>query len=89
MFDESELENKFNNSIELVKTCKRELTNDEKLLLYGLYKQSTIGDVNVSCPSMVFDYAGYKKWNSWKQNEGRTKCVAMNDYIDVVETIMK
>lgn len=89
MLNESELENKFNNSVEFIKTCKRELTNDEKLMLYGLYKQSTVGDNNISCPSMVFDYTGYKKWNAWKENERKTKCVAMNEYIGAVETIMK
>jgi diazepam-binding inhibitor (GABA receptor modulating acyl-CoA-binding protein) len=89
MADELELKNKFNNSAELIKTCKRELTNDEKLSLYGLYKQSTVGDINTSCPSMVFDYAGYKKWTSWKQNEGKPKSVAMSEYVHVVETIMK
>ncbi len=39
-----------------------ELTNEDKLCLYGLYKQATIGDAEiVSRPSMV-DFAGRAKW---------------------------
>ena len=88
MQDESKLESKFNKSVELIKTCNKELSNDEKLSLYGLYKQCTIGDVNITCPNMLFDYTGYKKWNSWKDNEGKTKNDAMNEYIQTVEFIM-
>ncbi len=39
-----------------------ELTNEDKLCLYGLYKQATIGDAEVvSRPNMV-DFVGRAKW---------------------------
>ena len=37
------------------------LGNEQRLLLYGLYKQATIGDVNVASPWSI-DVVGKAKW---------------------------
>lgn len=37
------------------------LGNDQKLQLYGLYKQATVGDVNTSRPWST-DFVGTAKW---------------------------
>lgn len=42
----------------------RDLTNDDKLVFYGLYKQATIGKCNTQRPGML-DFVGKKKWDSW------------------------
>jgi diazepam-binding inhibitor (GABA receptor modulating acyl-CoA-binding protein) len=50
----------------------KELTNldeDQRLQLYGLFKQSTVGNVNTSRPIML-DMVGIAKWDAWKQFEG-------------------
>ena len=39
----------------------KNLANDHKLQIYGLYKQSTEGTVSTSRPSM-FDMVGRAKW---------------------------
>lgn len=41
----------------------------QKLALYGLYKQATIGNVNIENPGAL-DFVGSAKWNSWKSYEG-------------------
>ncbi|MCJ1423470.1 hypothetical protein MMC29_001353 [Sticta canariensis] len=38
------------------------ISNDDKLLLYGLYKQATVGDVNTSKPG-ILDQKGRAKWS--------------------------
>ncbi|GJX50992.1 six-bladed beta-propeller, TolB-like protein [Tanacetum coccineum] len=44
-------------------------TNDNKLALYGLYKQATVGPVNTDRPGM-FSMAERAKWDAWKAVEG-------------------
>ena len=46
-----------------------ELSDAEKLKLYGWYKQSTVGDVNISRPGMM-DLRNKAKWNAWKACQG-------------------
>eukprot|EP00249_Psilotum_nudum_P006029 c19406_g1_i1 orf=447-704(-) len=65
-----------------------ETTNADKLILYGLYKQATIGDVNTSQPNM-FDFKGKAKWDSWKALEGKSKEAAMQDYITKVTQLQE
>jgi diazepam-binding inhibitor (GABA receptor modulating acyl-CoA-binding protein) len=57
------------------------------LILYGLYKQSTIGDCNVSKPN-VFDFKGQAKWDAWESNRGLDKLIAMRRYIRKVKNIL-
>lgn len=38
-----------------------DLSNDQKLVLYGLFKQATVGDVNTSRPWGI-DMVGCAKW---------------------------
>lgn len=39
------VQDKFKKSAEEAKGLPSSVTNDEKLILYGLYKQATVGDV--------------------------------------------
>ena len=63
--------------------------NDENALddefgkLYGLYKQSTIGDCNIEKPN-ILQIKECKKWNYWKKCKGLSKENAMNQYADYV-----
>ena len=42
-------------------------SNDEKLQIYGLYKQATIGNTNIPAPGF-FDFAGTAKWKGLTVN---------------------
>lgn len=44
-------------------------SNDELLELYGLFKQSIIGDNNTPQPGFL-DLQGKAKWNAWNKNKG-------------------
>jgi acyl-CoA-binding protein len=53
-------QSEFEEAANAVKEMKN-LDDVQKLQLYGLYKQSTIGDVTTDRPSML-DFAGAAKW---------------------------
>lgn len=50
----------FEEAAAAVKSCKN-LDDTQKLQLYGLYKQSTVGDVQTDRPSLL-DFTGAAKW---------------------------
>ncbi|RMZ54197.1 hypothetical protein APUTEX25_005353, partial [Auxenochlorella protothecoides] len=70
----------FNKAAEEAKTLPEATTNDEKLILYALFKQGTVGDVNTSRPG-VFDLKGKAKWDAWDKQKGKDKETAQKDYI--------
>lgn len=43
-----------------------------QLILYALFKQGTVGDVNTSRPG-VFDLKGKAKWDSWEKQKGAAR----------------
>ncbi|XP_059905309.1 acyl-CoA-binding protein-like [Gadus macrocephalus] len=53
-------------------------------VLYGLYKQTTEGDVITERPGML-DFVGKKKWDAWKSRKGLSKEEATKGYIKAVE----
>ncbi len=59
------------------------LGNDVMLELYGLYKQSTSGDVSGSRPGML-DVKGRAKYDAWAKLKGKSKDAAMEAYIALV-----
>ncbi len=60
------------------------LGNDVMLDLYGLYKQSTSGDVSGARPG-VMDLKGRAKYDAWAKRKGLTKDAAMTQYIALVD----
>jgi acyl-CoA-binding protein len=69
---------------------KLKLSNNDKLLLYGLYKQVVVGDA----PSEMLSTNGNKKWNiieenakyqAWNKNRGMSTEAAAFHYITAIE----
>ena len=80
------LDEKFTKAAEDVKKLK-ELDNDNLLYLYGLYKQVTCGDCNVSKPGYL-DFKGQAKWTAWDGRKGLEKDKAQKKYIVKVEKLL-
>ena len=78
-------EEEFLAAAEEVKKYKQ-CTNDERLELYGWYKQATVGDCDTDRPGM-FDLKGKAKWDAWKSREGSGKGTAREEYVKVVNGI--
>lgn len=58
-------------------------SNEELLLLYGLFKQATDGDANGERPG-GFDFKAIVKFDAWAQQKGKSKEAAMQEYIALV-----
>ena len=75
----------FENSTKLV--FELEVVSDEnKLFLYGLYKQATLGNNKTTEPSML-NFKGKAKWKAWKKQSGKGKSRAKLDYVDLVNQL--
>ena len=60
--------------------------NMTMLKLYALYKQSTAGDVDGKRPGFT-DMVGRAKYDAWNTVKGKGKDEAMQDYVDLVESL--
>jgi acyl-CoA-binding protein len=59
---------------------------DEKIQLYGLYKQSMRGDCGDKAPANE-NSSEFFQWQSWESNKGLSDLVAMDKYVDVVKEL--
>lgn len=64
------------------------LSNDELLELYSLYKQSTIGNINISKP-YIWNTTDRSKWEAWKTKENISCYEAKQLYIKYVQHLHK
>ncbi|XP_069791346.1 acyl-CoA-binding protein [Narcine bancroftii] len=76
----------FEKAAKEVKHLKTKPSDEDMLLLYSLYKQATVGDVNIDCPGML-DLKGKAKWNAWKAQKGSDKEDMMKKYIQKVQEL--
>jgi len=80
MSEMSELEIEFN------KAVQRKPGNEVLLELYSLYKQATIGPVNIPQPWAI-QMVERAKWDAWKKQETLSKSQAMSKYIELINRL--
>jgi diazepam-binding inhibitor (GABA receptor modulating acyl-CoA-binding protein) len=78
----------FTAACETAKTLVSTLSDADKLTLYSLFKQATVGDCDTAEPSFL-DPVGKAKWTAWKERKGLPKDVAKKVYADVVKQLTK
>jgi diazepam-binding inhibitor (GABA receptor modulator, acyl-CoA-binding protein) len=79
-----ELTQSFQQAVATSKTTPpKELTQDQKLGLYGLYKQAEVGPCNTERPG-IFDQTGRYKHDAWTKLGSMSKAEAMTKYIALV-----
>jgi diazepam-binding inhibitor (GABA receptor modulating acyl-CoA-binding protein) len=76
----------FDEALENVKTLPDQ-PPDVLLELYGLFKQSTVGDVSGKRPGML-DFKGRAKYDAWASRRGMSKDAAMDAYAGVVQRLL-
>ncbi|KAK9679849.1 Acyl CoA binding protein [Popillia japonica] len=81
------LQEKFDKAAADVKKLKSLPGNDDLLILYALFKQGTVGDVNTDRPGML-DVKGKAKWDAWAAKKGLSKDDAQKQYIEKVEQLV-
>lgn len=86
----SDLEQKFQETVNFVQNSEGEvqLSNEQKLQMYALYKQATEGDVSGKKPGMM-DFVARAKYSAWEELKGKTKEQAMQKYINEVEAFKR
>lgn len=74
----------FEEAVDLVNNkMNKTLSNDELKEIYALYKQATVGDINVDRPGMMsMDFKGKAKWDAWKSKEGMSQDDAKAKYVE-------
>lgn len=63
------------------------VSDEDKLFLYGLYKQATVGDNTGPQPS-ILNFRAYKKWESWYERKGLNPEYAKRMYVNRVNEIL-
>jgi diazepam-binding inhibitor (GABA receptor modulator, acyl-CoA-binding protein) len=77
----------FEQAAEDSKNLKERPSNDTLLQLYSLFKQATVGDVNVEPPANPFDFLAKAKYGAWKALKGKTPEEAMKEYVGLVSKL--
>ncbi|KAJ3432661.1 hypothetical protein M0813_22918 [Anaeramoeba flamelloides] len=71
----------FEETASKVRKLAKDPNNEEKLELYSLYKQATVGDNTTKKPGML-DFQGKAKWEAWNKKKGTTSEEAKTQYIE-------
>ena len=82
----SDIEKEFQKCSQEIKKIKTKPSDKDLLILYGLYKQSTIGDCNTEKPGFL-QFKEKSKWESWNNYKGKNKEESMKEYISKVKEI--
>ena len=78
----------FASAADKVKTLTKRPSDSTLLELYALYKQGSSGDVSGKRPGL-FDLKGRAKFDAWADRKGLTRDAAMQQYVALVERLLK
>ena len=82
------LQEQFEQSVQLIKTKTSHTSNEDLLIIYGLYKQIMQGDCTTPQPWAV-QLEQRARWDAWFLHSGMNKNEAMQKYIKKVNDIMQ
>ncbi|GAA6143026.1 acyl-CoA-binding protein [Hydrogenophaga sp. 5NK40-0174] len=82
----SDLKSQFEAAVANSKKLSERPDNATLLKIYGLYKQSTVGDNGEKKPGFG-DMVGRAKWDAWDKCKGTSSEDAMQQYIDLIESL--
>jgi diazepam-binding inhibitor (GABA receptor modulating acyl-CoA-binding protein) len=82
----SDLKAKFEEATANSKNLSERPDNSTMLKIYALFKQSTVGDNTDKKPGFT-DMVGRAKWDAWNGFKGTSSNDAMQQYIDLIESL--
>ena len=82
----ADLKSKFEQAVKDSKSLPEKPDNMTLLKLYALYKQASSGDVEGKRPGFS-DMVGRAKWDAWNAAKGQSAEVAMQEYVDLIESL--
>ena len=80
------LKAQFDQAVADSKTLPDKPDNATLLKIYALYKQASEGDVDGKRPGMT-DFVGRAKYDAWAAIKGKARNAAMQDYVDLIESL--
>ena len=82
----ADLKSQFEQAVADSKNLPEKPDNMTLLRLYALYKQGSTGDVDGKRPGFT-DMVGRAKWDAWNEVKGKNSDEAMQEYIDLIESL--
>ncbi|UUX96561.1 acyl-CoA-binding protein [Aquabacterium sp. J223] len=82
----SDLQRRFEQAFAESKQLPEKPDNMTLLKLYALYKQATQGDAQGERPGLT-DFVARAKFDAWSQLGGTVREQAMQDYVDLIESL--
>ncbi|QHE84361.1 acyl-CoA-binding protein [Hydrogenophaga sp. BPS33] len=82
----ADLKSQFDAAVANSKSLSERPDNATLLKIYGLYKQATTGDNTEKKPGFG-DMVGRAKWDAWNGLKGTSGDDAMQQYIDLIESL--
>jgi acyl-CoA-binding protein len=82
----ADLKKTFEKAVADSKNLPEKPDNATLLKIYSLYKQATAGDVDGKRPGFT-DMVGRAKWDAWNELKGKGGDEAMQEYIDLIESL--
>ena len=82
----ADLKDAFEAAVANSKNLSERPDNGTLLKIYALYKQATSGDNAEKKPGFA-DMVGRAKWDAWNGFKGLTSDEAMQQYIDLIESL--
>ena len=82
----SALKSSFDQAVADSKQLPEKPDNMTLLKIYALYKQASAGDADGKRPGFT-DMVGRAKWDAWNALKGSTTDAAMQDYVDLIESL--
>jgi diazepam-binding inhibitor (GABA receptor modulating acyl-CoA-binding protein) len=82
----ADLKAQFEQAVAGSKSLPERPDNMTLLKMYALYKQASSGDAEGERPGFS-DVVGRAKWDAWDGLRGRSSDEAMQEYIDLIESL--
>ena len=82
----TDLQARFEQALADSKSLPEKPDNMTLLKIYALYKQASRGDADGPRPGLG-DFVGRAKWDAWNGLKGKSADEAMQDYIDLIESL--
>ena len=82
----ADLKASFDAAVAASKSLPDKPDNMTLLKIYALYKQASSGDVVDKRPGFT-DMVGRAKWDAWNEAKGKSSAAAMQEYVDLIESL--
>ena len=82
----STLDTQFQQAVADSKNLPERPDSGTLLKIYALYKQASAGDVDGKRPGFT-DMVGRAKWDAWNELKGTSNDDAMQQYVDLIESL--